>query len=414
MRQTTPPNGIKELSQAGSKSEIGVTDSTTVEHSADRPLFAKKPGSTKTEVNAAASTRMRLLRFPLAVLVVFAHASDTEVRLRDSKLGVADLGFVAELFKDLLSGGLARTSVPVSLLLAGYLLAVSFGGSYTGYLDKLRSKARTLLVPLLFWNVLVLTVYALVQATPITASMMSGRSGNVLDFGMFEVIAAVLGIGRAPIAFQFWFIRDLIILTVLSPLLLQLIRWAPWGVMLALFTLWVTELWPFALPSCRAALFFCAGLLVGHKGWDLFKLDPYAKPIVISFALMLFASALPSSAPLQRSLHLMAVTLGVPALLCVSGWVLKYRPLTQALMRLSATSFFVFAAHEPLMTIVRKLAFISLEPQSATGVALLYLLLPVLIIAGLVWTHRWLMKMAPNLTAWATGGRNTAPKGSEG
>jgi fucose 4-O-acetylase-like acetyltransferase len=408
MRHTTPSGCTNELSQAGSKSDFDATTITTVEHSVNRPLLTQGPGAAKTVVDAAASIRMRLLRFPLAVLVVFAHASDTEVRLRDSKLGVADLGFLAELFKDVLSGGLARTSVPVSLLLAGYLLAVSFGAGYASYIDKLRSKARTLLVPLLFWNVLVLAVYALVQTTPITASMMSGRSSAVLDFGLFEVIAAVLGIGRAPIAFQFWFIRDLIILTVLSPLLLQLIRLAPWLVMVTLFALWMTELWPFALPSCRAALFFCAGLLVGDKGWDLFKLDPYAKPIVVSFALILIASAWPSSTPLQRNLHLIAVTLGVPALLCLSGWVLKYRPLSQALMRLSATSFFVFAAHEPLMTIVRKLAFVSLEPISATRAALLYLLVPVLVIAGLVWTHRWLMKKAPSLTSWATGGRNTA------
>jgi hypothetical protein len=362
----------------------------------------------RTPISSEASLRMRLLRLPLAVGVVFVHCAGTAVHTAQGSLALGDVGFFGRLLRDICSQGIARSSVLISLLMAGYLLAMGLDGSLGNYADKLRSKLRTLLLPFLFWNLLVLGLYALAQALPATAAFMSGRHAPIADYSLGDLFSAVLGIGREPIAYPLWFIRDLMLLVVLAPLLLRALKVVPGPVLLLLFALWLTDLWPLYMPSSRATLFFCLGLHLGANcktGAGLFSLDPYLAPMAAAYAALVLASAMPVSAPWQPYLHELTIALGVPVILCASKLVLKSPALQRHLLRWSVASFFVFAAHEPLLTVVLKLTYSALPPVNAAWATLLYFLLPGLLICFLVQLHRALALVLPNFTAWITGGR---------
>jgi len=65
--------------------------------------------------------------------------------------------------------------------------------------------------------------------------------------------------------------------------------------------------------------------------------------------------------------------------------------------------FFVFAAHEPLQTVVRKVSYRLFSPTAGASVLALYLLTPVCMIALLVIVHRCLLKIMPRFTGVITG-----------
>ena len=74
------------------------------------------------------------------------------------------------------------------------------------------------------------------------------------------------------------------------------------------------------------------------------------------------------------------------------------------LVALGGASFFVFATHEPLVTIGKKLSFHAL-PLTAGTVLMTYAVLPVLVICLALLVHHTLKIVAPGFLRVVTGGR---------
>jgi hypothetical protein len=101
-------------------------------------------------------------------------------------------------------------------------------------------------------------------------------------------------------------------------------------------------------------------------------------------------------------LHQVGIVLGMAVALGATRAGLA-RPQVHA--ALAGSAFFVFAAHEPLLTVVRRLAA---KVTGPTGPALdlaLYLLVPTLVIVALVALHRVSRRAAPRFIDTITGGR---------
>ena len=105
---------------------------------------------------------------------------------------------------------------PLFFLLSGYLGACKINdravrmGRYAG------EKLRTLAVPFLFWNALLLSLIFLAKALGIETITRSGGAYFNVNLTLPSVLSAWLGIGRAPIVYQFWFVRDLIVVSILA------------------------------------------------------------------------------------------------------------------------------------------------------------------------------------------------------
>ena len=89
------------------------------------------------------------------------------------------------------------------------------------------------------------------------------------------------------------------------------------------------------------------------------------------------------------------------------GRALCYPRLSAALVALAPASFFVFAAHEPLMTLVRKLLYRALPPTPAVVISI-YLLLPLVIAAFTAALYFLLRRVAPRFASLVSGNRVAA------
>lgn len=350
------------------------------------------------------SQRLSLLRFPLVVGVVFIHAYDANVGLAGQIVGVGQGDAVSDFVRNFISQGLARISVPLFFLMSGYLFFLNLNDT-AGYLSKLKSRVQTLLIPFLFWNCATLLLVAVAQDLPETKAFFSGKHEPVLAYSFFQCVDAVLGMTQLPISYQFWFIRDLMVLIVMVPVLQYFYRFQPALLVALAFLGWVFNWWPVVFPSAEATLFFSIGGIAAIRGKSLFAFDAVGSGFLAAYLPILVGSTILFGTPAGAVLHKAGIMVGVVAALSATKLLLRWPGGSSALIALSGASFFVFAAHEPLLTISKKIAYKLLSPSTTLSVLALYILIPIALVFLLVGIHRALLRLVPNLVVTVTGGR---------
>jgi surface polysaccharide O-acyltransferase-like enzyme len=226
----------------------------------------------------AISSRIEILRFPLIVGVVFIHSFSPPAHLAQGMIGIKISDALVDFVIFFISQGVARVAVPLFFLVSGYLFFLG-GWSWKKQGSKLKRRIHTLLIPLLFWSLLNLMVYAVGQSLPQTNIFFSNAPfPPVLYFSLINYVRAIFGIPSGyPFAVQFWFIRDLMALVVLAPAIYFVVR-SRLGLffLAALFCLWFAGKWPPPFPSAEASLFFSLGAYLSQPGMKITYLDKFS------------------------------------------------------------------------------------------------------------------------------------------
>lgn len=185
------------------------------------------------------SESINMLRFPLAILVVFEHSlvADIDVsELHASGLtGLAVYDYIRLFF----SVVIARSAVPIFFIISGYLLFLKVEEyNKTVYISKLRKRWDSLAVPYFSWIVLCILWKLMFWVGGI---LLHGKPWtDILDFfqnnGYLHMLwdssvwgerTTWLGIethNSGPTLLPFWYMRDLIIMVVISPAIYWLIK----------------------------------------------------------------------------------------------------------------------------------------------------------------------------------------------
>jgi surface polysaccharide O-acyltransferase-like enzyme len=131
------------------------------------------------------------------------------------------------LVQEFLTNGLARTAVPYFALISGFFLFSQFSGPGS-YKRLLRNKFHSWLIPYMSAATIIFMSVAL-------AKLLKGNDSLWNIHSMFH------GILITPLSVQFWFLRDLLMLAAISPLLLPKNRFLQIALGLGLFFLWLLE-----------------------------------------------------------------------------------------------------------------------------------------------------------------------------
>lgn len=351
------------------------------------------------------SVRLSLLRFPLIVGVVFIHAYSSTVGFAGREIGAGELNCIADFIRNFISMGVARIAVPLFFLIAGYLFFYGFEFSIEKYKSKIKSRSKTLLIPFLFWNITTLITLAIAQSMDLTKDFFSGSNQLIKTFNTFDYFNAIVGATKNPIAYQFWFIRDLIALVIISPAIYLLIRLVPKALLFFALINWVTGALPLYIPSAEAILFFSFGAFLGNKSQNIFHLDNYGGLALILYFFTSVLDTLSIGQPLNIYIHKTSILLGILCALFSTKFILQKEKLKNAILRLSEASFFVYAIHEPMLTIFKKISYKALTPESSISIILLYFTIPTITIIFAVIAYQQLVKIAPRFVSTITGGR---------
>lgn len=360
-------------------------------------------------MDPAVSAKLRALAMVGMLMVVVGHSPS----YRDPQ-APSDRSFGYTVGEFLLTDALPRIVVMMFFTISGYLLFWGHDGSAATWRRKLGARTRSLAVPYLVWSALGLAAYFALQTLPWTRPWFENSARLVVGRSAGELLQTWL---VDPIAYQLWFLRDLYLLVVIGPLLGVALSRLGWLVPIALFVpYWFDVHVPSNLPDVRLMtsdcyFFFALGGACAVRRWQL-RIAPWLGWLLVLATLALAVGraldlanghrdrSAPSFLPWWKSVHLV----GVPALWFAYDRWLRWleRPFWLAI---GSLSFFVFVAHEPLMTTIRK----PLTKVLGTGdlrhatqcVLSLVLTLAVVLAAGAL-----LRRAAPRVFAFLCGGRS--------
>ena len=216
-------------------------------------------------VNRNDSVQINILRFPLMVGVIFSHAYSL-VSLPGAAVQVSQQQPVAMFIESTVVGLSARLATPLFFLFSAYLLyhGEAFNGS--AWAAKLKNRVSRLGVPYLCWNGAIFAMYFVGQSIPQLHPFFTKPEYEIADLDWWERVNLLLGITRFPIDYQFWFIRDLLLLVAVSPVLWLAMRYVRIPAIALLVLLWGGLLGDVPLPF--ASRTWCSSL--SDSRWDRF------------------------------------------------------------------------------------------------------------------------------------------------
>ncbi|OAV72977.1 glucans biosynthesis protein [Bacteroidales bacterium Barb7] len=204
------------------------------------------------------------LRFPLIVGVIFIHNYGSTANIPEMA-SITGHTPVYHICSELFSHILGSVAVPLFFFISGFLFFRNTGFDKQCYVKKLNNRAKSLLVPYLFWNISTLIFFFTITDTP----LLNVFSGTSPKFSL-QYISGALFQSREMLAYQFWFVRNLIVVVILSPVIyLYVKKFDIYGILL-LGVLWFFWEEGFGKTSIQT-IFFPVGAWFGMNGRDLVK-----------------------------------------------------------------------------------------------------------------------------------------------
>ncbi|KRA05499.1 succinoglycan biosynthesis protein exoh [Rhizobium sp. Root564] len=348
------------------------------------------------------SSRINLMRIILISGIVFVHVPhDPET---SPFLGL--YGFF-DWVRVFLGDALFRIGVPCLSAISGYLL-FRRGWNAFSYPATIKSKTKTVLLPFLLWNGGLFIAVMLLQRAGIGV----GYFPDLWNASPREMLSHGVAAEELPVNVPLYFLRDLFVCILLSPLLALLVRRFALPTLAILLLLTAIPDLNLLIVQKKSILFsFTLGIALALHKIDLKMLDPYAKPLTVVTLIVAaaLATALYWTGPeFTFGLNLMRNLLAVFGVLgfWVASSLLVQNRLGQRLSQTGSLSFWIFCAHYPLLVIlwmVWNKGDLDFYPAFYIGaVALTFVLLII--------SNAQVRARLPSLYAVLTGSRSGKPR----
>ena len=340
--------------------------------------------------NSTISKVITNLRFPLMLGVVLIHNVLIEPA-EAAREGMLLVAFVIEF----LSHQFVAPCVPLFFFISGYLFFLKFGDRFHAidYRTQLKKRVRTLLIPYIFWNLVVLGYFALLHK--FVPSLINPEFNNVYQFSTMEWIRSFWDFpGGQPICYQFWFLRDLMLAVIISPIIFMAMKYGRWYLMVLLVALYVGKSTLF--PYQMMLTFFSLGASFAIHRYDFVAV---ATKCVIPSAILFGILAITTSLnPEWGGRGLIIVTGSI-----VFIWIASRLRLINS--NLAESGFFIYAFHGFPILLLSKVLVSVLHPNNTIAWLGCYIGCFVAIVFLSLILYIGLKRFFPKFTAIITGGR---------
>lgn len=344
-----------------------------------------------------------MLRFPLIVGVVLLHSYITKVGLSSGGIVGGEGGVWSNFIQDLFSQVFARIAVPLFFLFSGLLLFQGKKLTIDLISEKWKSRLFTLLLPFIVWNTADLMIQIFGQTIPVTSHFFTGKTFDVSNLSPKTLWDAYFDFRSYPVNAPLWFLRDLIVLVIFSPVLYFLIRKTGWYIIMFFLFAWFGFFFgtsTFFLLSNEAVFFFSLGLFLSICEIDKFEEElrktTNAKIIIGIYLLSAFLEVNLKHQDLSVFLlHKVNIILGVVAIFIATHVWIRTSRFGTPLLYLAPISYFVYLAHNSLLQVFKKLSYVIFKPNNDISFILIYFLAPLLTISSLFGIYCFLQYVSP-------------------
>lgn len=289
------------------------------------------------------------LRLPLIILVTYAHSYGGVTE------GYSILGSgwdTYEMLKIIVSQTLVKVAMPMFFVMSGYLFFANVEKfNKEIYWQKIWRRIKTLLIPYIIWNLLMAVKM------------------NTFDLSIFW----------EPANMPLWFLRDLIVVSMATPIIYIGVKKLGWWVFVILLPIYLTGICAIQPgPNPYAICFFTLGAFLSIRKMGLidtckrFEVPAYLLSATFGLAMILTYHTY-IFPPLMLCFRVVSV---------VVVFCLAYRILSQTTMRIPKTvcdsSYFIYLSHYVFFFSFIDTAFFSLFGMSTPSLCMHYLLCPLL------------------------------------
>lgn len=345
------------------------------------------------------------MRFPMIVGVVLIHCNFSHT----IKNGWAEYVYFYNV-QSFISEYLARIAVPLFFFISGFCFFNNIKDfTISVYKSKLLKRRKSLLYPYLIWNLITALIFYLGQT--LFPTMMSGSQKNLSDMSIlewFSIFWNYIG-NKFPIDGPLWFVRDLIVICSLSPVIYKCCKNTilGWLYISILFVLWFGG---FQMPiegiGFPCLLFFSLGSMFAIHSFTIFIKSGSLSILVSILYILLGVLFLVSRDSCVKEQFLnsgiilgMIVSFQFAKKLCEN---MDFSPNKF----LSNSSFFIFASHSTLLMVIYKVLLKVFTKYSDMTLLFIYFTSAILCILLCLGTYYLLSKYLPRFSMWLCGGRN--------
>ena len=222
------------------------------------------------------------------------------------------------------------------------------------YLQKIRRRIKTLLIPYIIWNLLMVI--------------------KLKDF--------YLSFFWKPANLPLWFLRDLMIVTLLTPIIYIVVKKIGWWIFVILLPVYVTGIWAIQPePNPYAVCYFTLGAFMSIRKMDIIEtFSKYEKLSYLLFIALGISMILIYPTPVFPIFLLCFRLIGIPTVFCLSNRILATT--TQRIPQIACnSSYFIYLAHYIFFLSFIDRSFFSLFGTSTTSLCIHYLICPLVKVA---------------------------------
>lgn len=345
------------------------------------------------------SSVITFLRFPLCVAVVYIHSLVLEYVGWDREL----YPLTTYLYQ-IISVNIAGIAVPLFFFISGFLFFYNVEKfDVRVYMNKMKKRIYSLIVPYISWNIIILMLILLVQI--LFPSMVTSNKKLILDYSITDYLWTFWNTNMinpgfssmpSPICGQFWFLRDLIVLSVCSPIIYLLIKYLnpKFGIFLIILSfLWVGGFW-FPIKTglgITGCVFFAMGAYFPITKRNIFQqLLPLGRISVILYIILVMAQNIFTDSEFNLYLHRLDIICGIISVLYLTVKGIEKNVLRENKF-LTDSNFFIYAYHVVAMSFITKLLLDIFPTHTDSMILIMYLLTPVVVIL-LGISFYWILK----------------------
>ncbi|MGQ2907842.1 MAG: acyltransferase family protein [Aliihoeflea sp.] len=295
-------------------------------------------------VSNSMSQRVAIARTLCIAFMTFVHMQPgIAENVYDREAGFFDIVYFV------LTRLIGLSSVSLLGIVSGYFIVSSLVKA--GPARVVAAKLRTLVVPLLSWNVLMLALL-------VAYGVLSDNWRDLPQATPLGIANAFLALTEWPLVVPLWFLRDLFVCCLVSPLVLIGLRGSAPAVfvMLAAYTLFGTDWYLMQRP--QLLLFFAIGMWLRLADIGEWSLDRALRPLLAGLAIMVaiflaLRIGRVSIGEMNETLRIVLDTL-LRVTMAAGCWlltdVLRRSRIGSLLIRFEPYAFFLFCSHAILFT----------------------------------------------------------------
>lgn len=367
--------------------------------------------------DAEKQDRINFLRLLLIIGLVFLHYGTFPGSQNSPYAGSIDFSTSATPVAEFVNRYfifLFYSAVPLLGAISGYLFFKDVAASPSFFLKRIRSRTMSILLPMISWSAIVLILFMAIRSVSPDSPHLAMIDYDLDTFGFSQLLNALVGVTRRPINFQFWFLHDLYLTVLVSPILYLLLRKLPFLGLAAIGAIWLADVDIAIFFRNDVLFFFYLGGLVRLCGWNLDFLSPKASVLAMGVYLVLVGlrTAAPSfiqentllsefvTGPGTRSLRL----LGVVAFWGCAPFLMRTY-MGRQITAWGALAFFLHSIHWPLNQFIKAGLAGVLPAEGDIGFLVNYLATVILTLVAAFLIAWALNAIAPSLFSHLSGGR---------